>query len=105
METASYAQKIEARRRLSLLFCLYLAGGYRLPIRALRESLAQNHFIEAGLAEVKDDAAWLLGVGLVSFDGEVVTLTDAGVDACLGRYSVLGVKRPEPGEVAELRGR
>lgn len=98
----TYAQAFDSRRRLSLLFALWVAPGYRLPHRAWRDALAEQYGIDAALRQVVEDGRWLAETGLVALDEVAVTLTDAGFDVVLGRDQAAGVRRPDPGEIAAL---
>lgn len=101
----SFQDALNQRRRLSLLFALWLAPGYRLAVRAWRDSLAASYGIDAALHQVRADGAWLSETGLVTLDGEIAALTDMGMDVVQGRSHTPGVRRPDPGELSELRER
>lgn len=91
----SVAQRLaETDRRRAILAALALAPGYTLPERALRAQIELIGYT-VSLDLLRADLGWLEEVGMT----EAARLTDRGLDVVMGRASVPGVRRPEPGEL------
>jgi len=96
----SFERLLNEDRRLVILRLLMEDPGYRLNSHVLRPALdAMGHTVSHDKLAV--DLAWLTEQGLVTVlpaPGVLVaTLTQRGSDVALGRATVPGVKRPEPG--------
>lgn len=84
----------EQGRRLAILQSLSIAHRYRRALPDLRAQLdavgyAVSHHLLAA------DCAWLEELGLVEC-GDIVTLTQRGLDAAEGYSEIPGVNRPGP---------
>lgn len=93
----SYAQTVDAARRLAILLALYFAPGYRLPAATVRDQVALTGYV-ASMDRIAVDLAWLAEQGLVESTGAVARLTARGEDVALGRAQTPGVRRPAPGD-------
>jgi len=97
-----HSERLEAARRQAILVALFLAPGYRLPERQLRESVeATGH--AASMDRLRTDCAWLTEQGLVETAVGALALTERGADVVQSRVDVPGVRRAEPGELDVLR--
>ena len=88
-------------RRLVILRLLMESDGYSANTYLLRSALEGfGHSI--GMDLLMTEIAWLEEQGLVTTDQPggvtVAKLTSRGHDAALGRATVPGVKKPEPGD-------
>lgn len=89
----------EQDRRRAILSALFIAPGYTLPLRAVRRQSEVAGYV-VGLEVLAADMAALADLGLVEpLELENHRLTDRGADVVLGRVTMPGVARPEPGEV------
>lgn len=89
---------VEQDRRRALLSALLIAPGYTLPARSLRRQVEVAGYT-VGLEVLSADLAALADLGLIEpLELENHRLTDRGADVVLGRVTMPGVTRPEPGE-------
>lgn len=96
----SYAQSVEAARRLAILLTLYFAPGYTMARAVLREQVELTGYVVSA-DRLATDIAWLAEQGLVeSLELDAVRLTERGADVALGKTQTPGVRRPAPGEAS-----
>lgn len=94
----SYAEQINASRRLAILLALYFVPGYTLNRDALRHQVERTGFVTS-LDKMATEIAWLVEMELVeALELDAVRLTARGEDVALGRAITPGVRRPSPGE-------
>lgn len=95
----TYAEKIQAARRLAMLLALYFAPAYTMNRHALREQVERTGYVmSSDLFMV--EAAWLHETGLVELlELDTMQLTERGADVALGKAQTPGVRRPGPGEI------
>lgn len=97
----SYADVVEADRKLLILRLLSEAAGYRLNSSVLATALGEwGHRVSADQARTY--IAWLAEQGLITAETVsdrvlVATITDRGLDVASGAALVPGVARPRPG--------
>lgn len=95
----SYAQSVEAARRLTILLALYFAPGYTMARAALRGQVELTGYVVSA-DRLATDIAWLAEQGLIEpLELDAVRLTDRGADVATGRSQAPGVRRPAPGEL------
>jgi hypothetical protein len=95
----SYAQSVEAARRLTILLALYFAPGYTMARAALRAQVELTGYIVSA-DRLATDLAWLAEQGLVEpLEMDAVRLTERGADVALGKTQTPGVRRPGPDEI------
>lgn len=94
----SYADEVNAARRLAILLSLYFSPGYTLSRAALRHQVERTGYITSADL-MRAECAWLSEIGLIEpLELDAVRLTDRGEDIALGRSQTPGVRRPSPGE-------
>lgn len=96
----SYADIVEADRRLVILKVLQDSAGYACNEHLLGSLLGSfGHAIPAD--RLRTDLAWLTEQSLITVRDvggvEIASLTQRGLDVAQGRAHVPGVKRPAPG--------
>ncbi|MGH8782098.1 VpaChn25_0724 family phage protein [Paraburkholderia sp.] len=93
----SYAEIVQADRRLMILRALAVTSGYGANRTLIQRFLdSEGHIVSRDLVDA--DIAWLAEIGLVTLHDDAVLLTARGGDVAAGRTSVPGVRRPQPGE-------
>ncbi len=95
---STYAEEINASRRLAILLALGFAPGYTLNRTALRRFVERTGYITS-VDLLNTELSWLAEMGYIDLlELDAVYLTARGEDVSLGRIQVPGVRRPSPGE-------
>ncbi len=78
-------------RRSSLLAALFVAPGYILTVRKLRDQLEAAHGIALTTDQVRGDLLWLNSLGMVQAGPQdTAMITEAGQDVVIGRSTLPG---------------
>jgi len=99
MTAPTFAQHLDAHRRLAILQGLESSAQYRANEVLLR-SFCDAVGVAASRDRIRGDVAWLFEQGLIEQqlgDFIVATLTARGLDVATGRATCPGVARPQPG--------
>lgn len=93
----SYADIVQADRRLMILRALAATSGYGANRTLIRQFLdSEGHAVSRDLVDT--EVTWLAEMGLVTLHDDAVKLTGRGDDVAAGRCVAPGVRRPQPGE-------
>lgn len=99
MAENSFAQRLAAHRRISILRTLAAAPGYG-GNDSLLQMMVEDFGLTASRDQVRSDLAWLRDQGLVTLREiagvYIAQSTTQGLDVAAGRITVPGVQRPSP---------
>jgi hypothetical protein len=90
------------RRRLAILAVLSFSGGYRMPLRSIRDQVEQIGYA-ASPDRIATDCAWLAEQDQLTIDNGVANLSERGKSTVEGWSVTPGISRPTPGEVADMK--